>query len=190
MTPPIRSVHLHPNEATYAATIAYRRNADRSRPMDGGGDQISDNVYGAMAEVAVCLYYGEDYRRWVTVVADQSYAGRGATPDLMHDNYRVSVKSTTHWGDHIHLIVPEHDTMNDIYVMVSVDVDRAVCGIRGWVTRDTLLTYQPEPTRFFRGRPAQGSSRLWRYIPVRDLRPCRVREPLQRQDPMRNGLVA
>jgi hypothetical protein len=168
-------VTLTATEMAHAEDVATQRHAlgTPSRQPDSGADPLRIDLVGAMAEIAVCNHYGEDYRRWVTVMADRP----GAIPDLMHRGWKVSVKGTERWKRPLHLIIPEHDTANDIYVLVSVTPDRWTCGLQGWTTRADLLSYPPEPWKWLMDRPGQKrAGALRRYVPCEHLKPCRVHD--------------
>ena len=165
-----RIVPLTPIEASYAAMIGTIRHlSSGSRPLNSGYDAVRGDIVGAMGEVAVCLWYGEDYRHWV-----KAYTARpGAIPDIMHGDWSVSVKSTEKW-ERVTLFVPTHDT-NQIHVLVSVDYDDQVCALRGWVSRKDLARFPPEPWRPMqpgRPTPAQIEGKTWHYVPLKELRPC------------------
>lgn len=158
----------------YAGAVAEgRRDGGAPSPNDtpdAGTCNGRVHLVGVMAEMAVCLHYGEPYQLWVTAHDERP----GAIPDLLHKGYRVSVKGRERWESPLDLVVPSYDTRNDIYVLVSVSVDEARCGLRGWITRDRLLTYPAKPWMWTADRPgARRPAKLRRYVPVEDLRPCR-----------------
>jgi hypothetical protein len=154
----------------YAREIGEKRHASGgpSRELYSGGDRVRNDQVGAMAEMAVCIYYGLDPGEWVTYHDKRP----GAIPDLIYEGYKVSVKSSEHWKP-VTLIVPEGDTDNDIYILVSVGYDDGICGLRGWITRQDLLNHEPQPWRGPSKYPGSKSDKRWRYVPVEDLRPCK-----------------
>ena len=167
----IQIVPLSSQEITHAHKVAVDRNAKgtTSRPLHSGFDAIRGDLIGAMAEIAVCLFYDEDYHEHVVAYDNRP----GASPDLTHKGYKVSVKGTPHWKEGIHLILPDYDTRNDIYILVSVDVEDAVCGLRGWLHVREVVTFEPSPWRGPTGMPGAQSNKRWRYIPDWELRPCK-----------------
>jgi hypothetical protein len=135
-----------------------RRKAQKSRDLIGEGPKLRTDIVGAMAEVAVCVFYGEDPR-------DQPYPweGRwGNTPDLILRNHSVGVKGTEHWTGKLTLFVPALDP-SDLFVLVSVDVEKQKCGLQGWASRSDLGGYEP----------VKDGWRMVRKIPVAALRECK-----------------
>lgn len=167
----MKLVTLPPGLLHYAIQVgeSRHRSGSPSRTPDSGFAPIRVDLTGAVAEVAVCLFYGEDPSRWV-VAHD---ARPGAIPDLIHAGYKVSVKGRERWDKPLDLIVPEHDVHNDIYVLVSVVLEHGVCGLRGWIPRRDLLTYPVQPWKWTTDRPGATTNAGRRYIPVDDLKACR-----------------
>lgn len=168
----IQIVPLSPPEIHYAHTIAIQRNAKgtTSRTPDSGFDPIRVDLIGTMAEIAVCVFYGEDYTTYVVAHDNRP----GAIPDVMHRGYKVSVKGRDRWEEPLDLVVPEHDVQNDIFILVSVDVEEGICGLRGWVTRKELLQHPAEEWKWTNSRPgATKRGKKRRYVPLWDLRPCK-----------------
>lgn len=170
-------VVLCDEDAAYATSIGAERaisgNPSPNDNPDSGKGNVRVHTVGAFAEVAVCRFYGEDPYYWVETYEERP----GATADLCHANLRVSVKASEFWGTAAKppfLIVPHHDIHNSIYVLVSVDLEHHRCGMRGWVPRNELLRYAPEPWRDWKsGAPGLArSGKLRRYVPLEDLRPC------------------
>jgi hypothetical protein len=155
----------------YAFDVAYQRHTVRpSRPTPNSDRSLLhiDQV-GAIAEVAACLFYGEDPYHWV-----QTYAERpGISADLEHAGYKVSVKGTDRWDDHLMLRARGDDTHNDIHVLVSVELATGKCAMRGWLTRQELLRYPVEAFRQHTPTPGPPTAKGWRYVPTSELRPCR-----------------
>jgi len=159
-----------------AKDLAYGVRIGRERHDHGGTvkptpttlDERAGDVIGAVGEVAVCRFYGEDPERWVKAERTRG----GPTPDLMHDGKSIGVKSTPLWGDHLHLSVAEYDR-NERHVFVSVNVQSGRCGLHGWIGREALLLVSPEPMRHARYR----STALWRYVPMRELNPMGAAHP-------------
>jgi hypothetical protein len=130
----------------YATTIGTERHRNAaSRPLHSGGDQLHNDIIGTIGEVAVCLFYGEDPRRYVTAHDERP----GTIPDLVHDGYRVSVKSTERFKLPLTLFVPEHDP-ND---------------------RSALDRFPAEPFKRI-GQPGSSGNGRYHYIPVGALEPC------------------
>jgi hypothetical protein len=167
-----RIISLNVDDMHYARGIAEgrRHQGTPSNPDDSGYGAVAVDVVGVMAEMAVCLHYGEEYRLWVTAYKERP----GAIPDIIHKGYRVSVKGTHRWERPLRLFVPAHDTTNDIYLLVSVDLAGARCGLQGWLTRRELLAYEPMGWQWTTDRPgSRKGNKRWRFVPVDDLRPCR-----------------
>jgi hypothetical protein len=122
-----------------------------------------------MAEIAVCRYYGENPYYWVDVYDERP----GATADLIYAGHTVSVKGRERWASPLDLIVPEHDVANDVYILVSVTLESRCCELRGWIPRQDLLRYEPEPWKWTEDRPGYATPERRRYVPVQNLRPCR-----------------
>jgi hypothetical protein len=103
----------------------------------------------------------------------QTYEKRpGASPDLTVKGYKFSVKSTSYSGDNLQLVVPEHDTSNDLYVLCQVDVKSGVVGVVGHISKQKLLTYEPEEWKWTKNRPGNGKpQKKRRYVPAEDLTP-------------------
>lgn len=165
------SITLSDRDMEYAEQTARGRNATggTSRPLDSGFNALRGDLVGTMAEMAVCLYYGLDYEQFVTVYATRP----GAIADLTYEGYAVSVKGRERF-DSPDLVVPEKDTNNDIYLLVSVDVEKRYCLLRGWVTRKELLRYEPEGWKWAANRPGASKSKKRRYVPFEALHPIRV----------------
>jgi hypothetical protein len=164
-------VLLEPDDLAYARRIGrgrYERGGP-SREPDSGKPSLRVDRVGAMAEVAVCRFYGEDPHTWVTVHLTRP----GAVPDLVHKNKRVSVKGRERWVEPLDMIVPQHDTDNDVYMLVSVEFQSGVCGLQGWLYRDELLRYPLQMWQWTGDRPGSVRTALRRYVPVADLHPCR-----------------
>lgn len=136
----------------------------QSRPLDSG--YADGDIIGAMAEIAVCLYFDVSYLRYVTVYAERP----GAIPDLILGNYRVSVKGRTRDRLPLDLIVPSHD-MNDIYILVSVT---EVCTLWGFMRHDDLMKYPAEDWKWTSDRPGATREARRRYVPVEKLTPVNV----------------
>ena len=152
----------------YALWVAEQRmEAGLSKaPRGTAPNQRVDDI-GALAEVAVCLHYGEDPHRWVRCLP-----GRPAcAPDFEHDGYTVGVKGTGIWNDPL-LTVASHDE-NAIHVLCSVHPDSGKCGLWGWITRQELKQYPIEARRDDLRHPArQVAGKGWIYVPVGALHPC------------------
>jgi hypothetical protein len=149
----------------YATTIGTERHRNAaSRPLHSGGDQLHNDIIGTIGEVAVCLFYGEDPRRYVTAHDERP----GTIPDLVHDGYRVSVKSTERFKLPLTLFVPEHDP-NDVFVLVSVAA--TFCRLHGWCDRSALDRFPAEPFKRI-GQPGSSGNGRYHYIPVGALEPC------------------
>lgn len=167
------SIALTPRQRAYATHIGKQREAmARSRPLDSG---YSDgDVIGAMAEIAVCLYFDVSYLRFVTVYDERP----GAIPDLCLGDYTVSVKGRTRNTLPLDLIVPAHDTHNDMYILVSVNygtlVESGVCRLWGYIRRNDLLQYPVEEWKWTTDRPGAKREATRRYIPVQKLTPVNV----------------
>lgn len=157
-----RYVELTPAQVAYANKIGLgRHTVAPAKKLVSQGDMARTDIVGAMAEVAVCVYYEEDIHQ-VAVYDSRP----GCTPDVVHKGWKVSVKATERWGS-VRLIVPEEDE-NDIYILASVKME-GVVGLRGWLTHQEILKY--EPTWLDLGKPK--SERRYRYVSVYDLRRCR-----------------
>jgi hypothetical protein len=159
----------------YAFDVAYQRHTVRpSRPTPNSDRSLLhiDQV-GAIAEVAACLFYGEDPYHWVRTYAERP----GISADLEHAGYRVSVKGTDRWDEHLFLRARGDDTHNDIHLLVSVDMATANCGMRGWITKQELLRYPVEAFRAHTPTAGPPTAKGWRYVPTSELRPCRKAAP-------------
>jgi hypothetical protein len=175
MNPPIRFVALTAEQVAHAAMVGQGREdavAGWATP-DNGKDSVTMNTMGAMAEIAVCLYYGVDWKTTVNVLDHRP----GHIPDVVIQGWKVSVKATNTWNNPT-LIAPANDTANHAWMLVSVDVDDGVCGLRGWIDRPRLLTYPAEAWRQWGKWPDRypGKDRpqkLRRYVPCADLMSCK-----------------
>lgn len=139
--------------------------AGGSNPLDSGEEAIRADVRGAMAEIAVCIAARVPMREHVEVYEKRP----GASPDLVVGGRKVSVKSKKHWlPDYkCHLVVPEWDVENDLYVLVKVNEDEGLAWIMGYITRTDLLLYEPEEWKWDRSRPgAKKPQKKRRYVPL------------------------
>lgn len=158
----------------------YQANPSRT-PWVGTDPEITD-IIGAMGEVAVCVYYGEDYE--AQVLGALANRPRGDT-DLAHRGWRVNVKSTKHWGENgrrLTLYVSEHDD-NDAYFLVSVDAERGRCGLRGWISRRELMRYPVKGWQGDQSMPGASYGNRYRFVPVQELRPCKTPDVSQMPAP-------
>lgn len=163
-------ISLTTDERSRCAQIgADRMRGGNHRPPADGNDPLRVEIIGTMAEWAVCRHYGLDPNEWVKAYDHRT----GPIPDLMHRGFRVSVKGRVRWHTPLDMIVEEHDTENDIYILVSVNPDSGQCALRGWITRDDMLRYPSEGWKWTTDRPGAYRDHKRRYIPVEDLRPCR-----------------
>lgn len=155
----------------YARRIAKERHetGGRSKPLDSGGDPIRGDLVGVMGEMAVCMIYGLHYRDYVTV-----YSARpGAIADIVYKGYTVSVKGRERF-DNPELVVPDYDDKNDIYILVSVAVEKSYCEVRGWITKTELMKFEPQGWKWAQNRPgAKNARKRRRYVPLDRLRQCR-----------------
>lgn len=158
------------HEIEYAQDMAVARHTtgSASKTLDSGFDAVGGDLIGVLAEMAVCIAYGVRYEEFVTVYKSRP----GAIPDVIYEGYKISVKGTPIFTSP-HLIIPDYDVNNDIYVLVSVQVDKGYAQLRGWIPRDELLTYQTEEWKWYYDRPGAARKKLRRYVPLGDLRQCR-----------------
>jgi hypothetical protein len=178
-SPPYRVMDIPPTFVDYANGIAKQRHAREgdggklSRPLDSGANGLRGDQVGALAEVAVCLFYGREPEAFVLA----RHALPGPQPDLLYETsrrtYRVSVKGRERWIEPLDLVVPSYDVENDVYILVSVNLAAAQCALRGWIKRERLLTYPPQAWQWTDDRPGAERDALRRYVPLADLRPCR-----------------
>jgi hypothetical protein len=162
-------IRLTEPQMRYAAQVGYgRTHSSRSNPLDNGGDSYMNDVRGAMAEIAVCLAAGVDYREQVMVYEERP----GVSPDLVVKGKKVQVKATTYNGPDPHMVIPERDTDNDLYVLCIVDAEPGIVHIIGYVTRAQLLTYEPEGWKWTKDLPgASKFKKKRRYVPASSLTP-------------------
>jgi hypothetical protein len=165
-----RWIFLDEEEITLANTVAIERHTTggKSRDLHSGFEPKRQDVVGAMAEIATCLWYDLNPHEWVKVYDERP---KGSDPDLIYKGFKVSVKGTEWWNP-CTLMLPEYDTANDIYILVSVDPDTGHCGMRGWIKRPDLLKRELVPWKGKSDVPGANRNVKWWYIPLNELAPC------------------
>ena len=85
----------------------------------------------------------------------------GVQADLSLRGHSIAVKATIRWDPPMTIYLPAEDP-SSIAMLVSVNPDRGICGLQGWVSKKDLHRYEP----------IYEFDRWVRHIPWYDLHPC------------------
>jgi len=119
-------------------------------------DKISKSISGAMAEIALCKYFGIPFKFHTNV---------GSAPDVKYKNYNIQVRSqTVKKNNNNSLIIrPNGVKPNEIYVFILSEAPKFT--IKGFINSSAVIGKDNYLTDFNLARP-----KVW-SVPLKILNP-------------------